>query len=70
MFPYFMLLVGVIVGVILGVIIMKTRRPKNVGTLGFYTSEPGEPPVMLAELNCPVEDISKLRTVTMHVSHK
>ena len=66
MFPYLMFLAGIVVGVI----IMKLRTPKNIGTLGFYNSEPGEPPAMVAELNRNVEDIGKLRIVTMTVSHR
>lgn len=66
MFPYIMLLVGVVIGAVL----TKFIGPKTVGTIRLFSSQPGELPSMYVELNRPVEGIVKLKKVQMDISHK
>ena len=63
--------IAVIVGVLIGRIVSKlTLRRARVGILRFFDSEPGEPPVMTAELNKPVEEFQSRKYVVFDISHK
>lgn len=57
-------------GIILGSLLtyLLCRKP-SVGTIIFYQLDPDEPPVMTAELNKPVEDFHKYKSVLFKVSH-
>ena len=58
-------------GLLLGGFIMwALLTTKKVGTLYFYEDEPGNPPIMAAELCKPVEDVQKYARVVFTVSHK
>ena len=60
-----------ILGMVLGFIIYAIRiKSKIVGVLRFYEQDPGEQPVMTAELHETVEDIYKRNYVIFEVSHK
>lgn len=60
-------LAGVVFGTIVTCII---KNAKHMGTLRFYDDEPGEPPVLTAELHEPVEVIRKCKYVRFDVSPK
>lgn len=60
-------LMGVAVGSIATYIFTKA---KHMGTLRFYEDEPGEPPILTAELHEPVEIIRKCKYVRFDVSPK
>ena len=60
-----------VIGVILGFVIYAIRiKSKIVGILRFYEQDPGEQPVMTAELHETVEGIYKRNYVIFEVSHK
>ena len=59
--------IGVAIGIVLCIAFIKT---KTCGMLYFYDQEPGESPVMVAELNEQVEDVRKLTCAIFKVSHK
>lgn len=60
-----------ILGMVLGFIIYAIRiKSKIVGVLRFYEQDPGEQPVMTAELHETVEGIYKRNYVIFEVSHK
>ena len=61
------LVIGVILGFVIYPIILKT---KIVGILRFYEQDPGEQPIMAAELHETVEGIYKRNYVIFEVSHK
>lgn len=67
MFIVIALLVGILVG---GVIMFILLSNKAAGTLYFYEEEPGNPPIMMAELNFPAEEVRKCTHVIFTVSHK
>lgn len=60
-----------VLGMILGFVIYAIRiKSKIVGVLRFYEQDPGEQPVMTAELHETVEGIYKRNYVMFEVSHK
>ena len=60
-----------ILGMVLGFVIYAIRiKSKIVGVLRFYEQDPGEQPVMTAELHETVEGIYKRNYVIFEVSHK
>lgn len=60
-----------ILGMVLGFIIYAIRiKSKIVGVLRFYEQDPGEQPVMTAELHETVDGIYKRNYVIFEVSHK
>lgn len=61
------LLVGVGLGWLLALILFSRNA---AGTLFFYEEEPGKPPIMMAELNLPAEEVRKCTHVIFEVSHK
>ena len=61
------LILGVIIGFVIGVVRIKTII---AGVLRFYEQDPGEPPVMTAELHETIEGIRKRNYVIFEVSHK
>lgn len=68
---FFIFIFGVLIGGIgTAITIIFRYRAKFVGYLRFYDSEPGEEPVMIAELSEPVTDIYERNYVTFEVSHK
>ena len=61
------LLLGITIGFTLGCIMV---RSKIVGVLRFYDQDPGEPPVMTAELHEMPESIRRKKYAIFEVSHK
>ena len=60
-----------VLGMLLGFVIYAIRiKSKIVGVLRFYEQDPGEQPVMTAELHETVEGIYKRKYVIFEVSHK
>lgn len=60
-----------VLGMVLGFVIYAIRiKSKIVGVLRFYEQDPGEQPVMTAELHETVEGIYKRKYVIFEVSHK
>ena len=60
-----------VLGMVLGFAIYAIRiKAKIVGVLRFYEQDPGEQPVMTAELHETVEGIYKRNYVIFEVSHK
>lgn len=60
-----------VLGMVLGFVIYAIRiKSKIVGVLHFYEQDPGEQPVMTAELHETVEGIYKRNYVIFEVSHK
>lgn len=60
-----------VLGMVLGFVIYAIRiKSKIVGVLRFYEQDPGEQPVMTAELHETVEGIYKRNYVIFEVSHK
>lgn len=60
-----------VLGMILGFVIYAIRiKSKIVGVLRFYEQDPGEQPVMTAELHETIEGIYKRNYVIFEVSHK
>ena len=60
-----------VLGMVLGFVIYAFRiKSKIVGVLRFYEQDPGEQPVMTAELHETVEGIYKRNYVIFEVSHK
>ena len=60
-----------VLGMLLGFVIYAIRiKSKIVGVLRFYEQDPGEQPVMTAELHETVEGIYKRNYVIFEVSHK
>lgn len=60
-----------VLGMVLGFVIYTIRiKSKIVGVLRFYEQDPGEQPVMTAELHETVEGIYKRNYVIFEVSHK
>lgn len=60
-----------VLGMVLGFVIYAIRiKSKIVGVLSFYEQDPGEQPVMTAELHETVEGIYKRNYVIFEVSHK
>lgn len=71
MTPYFIFMIGMLVGgITTAIMIAFRRRSELAGYLRFYDSEPGEDPIMTAELTESVNDIYKRKYVTFGVSHK
>lgn len=64
--------VAFIGGLLIGGLLMKLlkKEPPKAGMLYFYTDEPGNDPIMMAELNQPVEAVRKQTQVIFGVSHK
>lgn len=67
MFEVVTFVVGLLLGGFIMWCLLTTRK---AGTLYFYEDEPGNPPVMCAELTQPVEDVRKCARVIFTVSHK
>ena len=60
-----------VLGMVFGCVIYAIRiKSKIVGVLRFYEQDPGEQPVMTAELHETVEGIYKRNYVIFEVSHK
>lgn len=70
MAQYLIFIIGMVVGCITAVAVIAFRhRSEFVGYLRFYESEPGEDPIMTADLNKHVTDIYKRKYVTFEVTH-
>jgi hypothetical protein len=69
-FVVFLVLVFVVGFLVGAAVAVKVTTIKDAGNLHFYESEPGEQPVMVAELLMSPEYILKQKHVSFKVSQK